>query len=160
MNKFVTAVAVFGAALSPAALVSAAGNGHDNNGKPHENGVTGPSFYVDGTLYRTVGTPTDFSHTGAPAHSYDTIYAFAEEDQGHNVATAAPGDPGFNGGRWMVLPVTFEDYDAALAMYDFNGSGDFDSDEEIHAAAMNGDTTIATEPAASFECPVIPVPRR
>ena len=30
-------------------------------------GVTGPSFYVDGTLYRTVGTPTDLSGTGAPA---------------------------------------------------------------------------------------------
>ena len=33
------------------------------------------AFYVDGVRYRTVGTPTDFSGTGAPAHSFDTIYA-------------------------------------------------------------------------------------
>jgi len=39
-------------------------------------GVTGPAFYVDGELYRTVGTPTDLGGTGAPAHSYDTIYEF------------------------------------------------------------------------------------
>ncbi len=40
-------------------------------------GVSGPAFYVDGELYRTVGTPTDFSDTGAPAHSFDTIYDIA-----------------------------------------------------------------------------------
>ena len=28
-------------------------------------GVGGPAFYVDGVPDRTVGTPTDFSHTGA-----------------------------------------------------------------------------------------------
>src|SRR3989442_5902688 len=39
-------------------------------------GVSGPSFYVDGQLYRTVGTPTDLSTTGAPDQSFDTIYQF------------------------------------------------------------------------------------
>jgi hypothetical protein len=37
------------------------------------NGVSGPAFYVDGVLYRTVGTPTDLSGTGAPAHSFDIL---------------------------------------------------------------------------------------
>src|SRR3990170_6332729 len=37
-------------------------------------GVTGPAFYVNGEAYRTVGTPTDLSNTGAPAHSFDVIY--------------------------------------------------------------------------------------
>src|SRR5215203_5473786 len=59
-------------------------------------GPPAPSFYVNGTLYRTVGTPTDSSRTGAPASSYDTIYQFFGA-QTYNVATAAPGDPGFNG---------------------------------------------------------------
>ena len=54
-------------------------------------GVSGPAFYVDGEVYRTVGTTTDFSSTGAPAHSYDTIYEFSGA-QALNVATAAPGD--------------------------------------------------------------------
>jgi hypothetical protein len=62
-------------------------------------GVSGPSIYVDGELCRTVGTPSDFSHTGAPDHSFDTIYEIAGR---HNVATAPPGDRDFNGGRWQV----------------------------------------------------------
>ena len=32
------------------------------------------SFYVDDVRYRTVGTPTDFFGTGAPARTYDKIY--------------------------------------------------------------------------------------
>jgi len=63
-------------------------------------GVSGPAFYVDGELYRTVGTPNDLSKTGAPDHSFDTIYEFFGLQR--NVATAAPGDPGYNGGRWKV----------------------------------------------------------
>jgi len=118
-------------------------------------GVTGPAFYVDGELYRTVGTPTDFSATGAPDHSFDTIYAFGS-NQGHNVATAAPGDAGYNGGRWRV-EVIAGDYAAALADFDANGSGDFDSAAEVEAAIDGGALTTSDGP--SFECPVIPVPR-
>ena len=58
-----------------------------------------PSFYVDGTLYRTIGTPTDLSQTGAPAHSFDTIYEFFGNQR--NVATAAPGD-------WTTVAKTAE----------------------------------------------------
>src|ERR671919_421286 len=96
-------------------------------------GVTGEAFYVDGVPYRTVNTPTDLLGTGAPAHSFDTIYNFFGA-QPLNVATAAPGDPGYNGGRWQVHGLEFSDYDAALAMFDANASGDFDSDEEVLAA--------------------------
>jgi hypothetical protein len=148
-NRIVTAVAIFGAALVPAAVASAAGQG---NGA---GGVSGPAFYVDGEMYRTVGTPTDFTGTGAPAHSFDTIYAI---DGQPNVATAAPGDPGYNGGRWRVLPVSFGDYAAAVAIHDANMSGDLDSDEEIDAAVGAGDATIG-DPIRSFLCPVIPLPR-
>jgi hypothetical protein len=105
-------------------------------------------------LYRTVGTPTDFSGTGAPAHSYDTIYAIDDQP---NVATAAPGDKGYNGGRWQVLPVMIDDYAAALAVADANQSMDLDSDEEIDAAVEAGLATIG-DSIRSFLCPVIPVP--
>jgi hypothetical protein len=60
-----------------APIASAAGSG----------GVTGASFYVDGTLYRTVNTPTDLSNTGGPPKSFDTIYQFFGV-QTYNVATA------------------------------------------------------------------------
>ena len=149
MKKFVTICAIgAAAAIVPisTSVVSADGNG--------AGGVTGPAFYVDGELYRTVGTPTDLSGTGAPAHSFDTIYAI---DGQRNVATAAPGDPDYNGGRWQVLPVTIDDYDAALAAADANGSGDLDSDAELAAAVDAGLASIG-ESVRSFVCPVIPLP--
>jgi hypothetical protein len=116
-------------------------------------GPPAPSFYVNGTLYRTVGTPTDFSRTGAPASSYDTIYQFFGA-QTYNVATAAPGDRGFNGGRWQVVGLSFADYDAALAAHDTNGSGDFDAAAEVQAALADG-SAVSLGVVKSFECPVI-----
>jgi len=118
-------------------------------------GVSGPSFYVDGQLYRTVGTPTDLSNTGAPASSFDTIYQFFGLQP--NVATAAPGDPGFNGGRWRVQGLQFTNYAAAVAAYDTNGSGNLDSDEEV-AAAIGGGAATDIGVVKSFECPVIHIP--
>lgn len=118
-------------------------------------GVTGPAFYVDGELYRTVGTPTDLSNTGAPAHSFDTIYDIAGQP---NVATAAPGDEGYNGGRWQVVALSFNDYDAAVLAVDGNGSGDLDSEAEV-LAAMATAYFDGSSAGPSFECPVIPLPR-
>jgi hypothetical protein len=118
-------------------------------------GVTGPSFYVDGTQYRTVGTPTDLSRTGAPASSFDTIYEFFGV-QPYNVATAAPGDLGYNGGRWRVHGLTFTNYAAALTTYDANLSGDLDSEAEVTAAIAGGAAT-DTGIVKSFVCPVIKI---
>jgi hypothetical protein len=118
-------------------------------------GVTGPSFYVDGELYRTVATPTDLSGTGAPDGSFDTIYDFGGAQL--NVATAAPGDRDYNGGRWRVHALGFTDYAAAVAAYDANDSGDFDSDAEI-AAALAGGAARDLGIVKSFVCPAIPLP--
>jgi hypothetical protein len=142
----VAVVAAASLALVGASSALAAGAG----------GVTGPAIYVDGALYRTVGTPTDFSQTGAPDSAFDTIYDFSGAQS--SVATAGPGDQDFNGGRWRVQGVTFtQDYATALAAYDSNNSGDFDSDEEVHAAIIGG--AITTTVVKSFECPIIPVPQ-
>ena len=121
-------------------------------------GVSGPAFYVDGEQYRTVATPTDLSSTGAPAHSFDTIYEFGGA-QPLNVATAAPGDRDYNGGRWRVQVIGYaggESYASALAAFDLNGSGDFDWAAEVEAAIAAG--VITTSPGPSFVCPVIPLP--
>jgi hypothetical protein len=128
--------------VGSASVAAAAGSG----------GVGGAAFYVDGTLYRTVGTPTDLTGTGAPASSFDTIYEFFDAQT--NVATAAPGDAGYNGGRWMVHGLEFTDYDAAVAAFDANDSGDFDSDEEIAAALAAGAATDIGV-VKMFVCPVI-----
>jgi hypothetical protein len=128
--------------VGSASVAAAAGSG----------GVGGAAFYVDGTLYRTVGTPTDLTGTGAPASSFDTIYEFFGEQT--NVATAAPGDPDYNGGRWMVHGLEFADYDAAVTAFDANDSGDFDSDEEIAVALAAGAATDIGV-VKIFVCPVI-----
>jgi hypothetical protein len=122
-------------------------------------GVGGPAFYVNGSTYRTVGTPTDLSGTGAPAQAWDTIYDFG----GHqlNVATAAPGDPGYNGGRWMVHGLAFADdaqYAALAAQYG-GANGVFDTNAEV-AALLAAQPSLDVGVVKQFECPVIPMPGR
>jgi hypothetical protein len=121
--------------------------------------VTGPAFYVNGQLYRAVGTPTDFSGTGAPLSSFETIYSFAGAQP--NVATAAPGDPGFRGGRWQVHALAFNtSYAATVAAHDANGSGDLDRASEVAAALADPGPGGASDLGVVklFECPVIQVP--
>jgi len=108
-------------------------------------GPPGIGFYVDDALYRTVGTPTDLSNTGAPAHSFDIIYALGGDLL--NVAESRPGDRDYNGGRWMVLPVTWHVAPVQLT-----------SAEQVQAYAAGGMLEVGSEPVKLFECPVIPLP--
>ncbi len=148
MNKRITtaSTAVGGALV---AMLAAAG--------PAAAGVTGPAFYVDGQLYRTVGTPAVLEDTGAPSHAWDTIYDLGGA-QDHNIADAKPGDRDFNGGRWMVHAVSIPDYNAALASGDANSNGVLDSDSEL-ALAFAAGTAVDLGTVFQFECPVIPLPR-
>lgn len=101
------------------------------------------AFYVDGVRYRTVGTPTDFSATGAPDATFDAIFALGSGLA--NVAEAKPGDADFNGGRWMVMPVTWHTTAVQLT-----------SAEQVRAWADAGMLSIGGV-VRRFECPVIPV---
>jgi hypothetical protein len=122
---------------------------------PAQAGVTGPAMYVNHVLYRTVGTPTDLSGTKAPAQSWDLIYDFGGAQK--NVAAAAPGDPGYNGGRWQVHGLSFpQGYAAALASADGDGDGVIDSVAEVDAALAAG-TAVDIGVVKQFECPVIPL---
>ena len=150
LTTLAATVATAGLLAVPAVAAAAPGNGNGNGA----GGVTGAAFYVDGDLYRTVGTPTDLTGTGAPDHSFDTIYGIAGQP---NVATAAPGDDGYNGGRWRVQPLAIADYDATVAAVDSNGSGDLDTTAEVQAALAGGYAVSAGE-GPSFVCPVIPLP--
>jgi hypothetical protein len=123
---------------------------------PASAGVTGPAFYVDGSLYRTVGTPTDLSGSGAPAQAWDLIYDFGGAQP--NVAEAAPGDPDYNGGRWQVHALVFPNgYAAALADGDVDGDGVIDSAAEVQAALTAG-SAVDGGVVKQFECPAIPLP--
>jgi hypothetical protein len=144
MKAFIVVVAL---ALVGAGTALAAGSG----GVSRE-----PAFYVDGQLYRTVATPTDLSGTGAPAHSFDTIYEFGGVQL--NVATAAPGDPDYNGGRWMVHALSFNtSWAATVAAHDANDSGNLDSAAEVGAALADAGPAGARDLGVvkQFVCPVI-----
>jgi len=142
------AAAIALAALPAAAVAAKGGSG----------GVSpGAAFYVDGTPYRTVGTPTDLSSIGAPDHSFDTIYEFSGLQM--NVAAAAPGDQDYNGGRWRVHLLDFSDYQGALddGAVDANNNDVLDSDAEI-MAAIDGGYAEDDGVVKSFVCPVIKLP--
>ena len=124
---------------------------------PAEAGVSGPAFWIDGELYRTVATPTDLSGTGAPASTYDAIYSFAGNQR--NVAEAKPGDTDFNGGRWQVHELAFPSgYAAALASGDTNGNGQIDSTAELQNAFDDGTAIDTGTILRSFVCTVNRVP--
>ena len=112
---------------------------------------------VDGTMYRTVLTPTDLSGTGAPASSFDTLYDLGMYQPA--VAEAAPGDRDYNGGRWMVRAISFpHGYDAAVMAGDSNSNQVLDSDAEVLAAISAG-AAVDNGVVKQFVCPVIKLPK-
>jgi hypothetical protein len=78
------------AVLVLAAAASAAGN---------SLGPPGGTIYAFDVAYRTIATPTVL-----PAHGpTDTLYQFPDCASCAAVSEAAPGRPGYNGGRWRVV---------------------------------------------------------
>ena len=124
---------------------------------PAQAGVSGPAFWIDGELYRTVATPTDLSGTGAPDDTYDAIYHFGGTQQ--NVAEAKPGDTDFNGGRWVVRQLAFPmGYAAARASGDATGNGVIDSTAELDLAFADGTAVDTGTVLRMFVCTVNRVP--
>lgn len=123
-------------------------------GMAHAGGPPAPAFFVNGTVHRTIGTPTDLSGTGAPTDSFDTIYEFFGAQM--NVATAAPGDPGYNGGRWIVQGLDWNSTYADAVTQHGGTNGVIDTNEEIAAVLADTDAGGATTVEVKrFVCPVI-----
>jgi hypothetical protein len=62
-------------------------------------GPPGDTIYAFDVAYRTVATPTSLPAKGPT----DTIYVFPDCASCKSVSEAAPGHPGYNGGRWRVV---------------------------------------------------------
>ena len=62
-------------------------------------GPPGGTIYAFDAAYRTVGTPTSLPGKGPT----DTLYMFPDCASCASVSEGAPGQPGYNGGRWRVV---------------------------------------------------------
>lgn len=130
-----------GALVGAALLISVAASTVAAGGPPK------PAFYIDDVRYRTVGTPTDFTGTGAPASTYDKIYALGNGLA--NVAEAKPGDTDFNGGRWAVYAITWS---AGVTPVQLT------NDADVLAWRDAGLLSISADPVKLFFCSVNIVP--
>jgi hypothetical protein len=62
-------------------------------------GPPGSTIYAFDQAYQTIATPTSLPDNGP----FDTIYTFPDCPTCASVSEAAPGHPGYNGGRWRVV---------------------------------------------------------
>jgi hypothetical protein len=81
------------AGLAVAALAGPATAAGNSLGPP------GSTIYAFDEAFRTVSTPTSLPNQGPN----DTIYVFPDCATCASVSEAAPGTPGYNGGRWKVV---------------------------------------------------------
>jgi hypothetical protein len=88
-----TMLATLAAGLAAAALAGPALADGKSLGPP------GTTIYAFDEAFRTVATPTSLPNRGPT----DTIYVFPDCATCASVSEAAPGTPGYNGGRWKVV---------------------------------------------------------
>jgi hypothetical protein len=101
------------------------------------------SLYYEGEILRTFGVPA-----ATPMEGRDNIYPImgGVEDQ-LAVTAVAPGDRDYHGGQWAVHVVMWT---AGVEPYLLT------SEDEVLAAYMAGDVSIARMLDADFRCPVQP----
>ena len=108
-----------------------------NPGKPNFGGA----IYADGQLFGTKGAATIPAPNSHNAQSFDVLVRFANQPA---VAEAAPGNPDFNGGRWILKTATWNTTPYLLTTY-----------ADVLAAEQAGDITIVDD-HGYIECPLLP----
>ena len=108
--------------------------------------AAGPNFgqaiYADGVAWGTKGNGDLPAPTDNNRQSFDGLYKFTNGVEGQlAVAEAAPGNPAYNGGRWIEYLVTFNGDPELVTSY---------------AQLQTLDVTIV-ETGNYFQCPLLPV---
>jgi hypothetical protein len=119
-------IAGLAAAIAAAALAGPAMTAGNSLGPP------AGTFYANGQVFKSIITPTSIPDKGP----FDTLYMIAGFAP---VSDAAPGSPGYNGGRWKVVAVT----------------GTFTS-QPTSAAEVLAHATSVEDTGVRFVCPLIP----
>jgi hypothetical protein len=112
--------------------------------------AAGPNFgeaiYADGVAWGTKGTTDLPPPNGNNDQSFDGLFKFTNGVEGQlPVAEAAPGNPAYNGGRWIEYFVTFTGTPELVTSY-----------AQLAALVEAGSVTIV-ESGAYFQCPLLPV---
>jgi hypothetical protein len=107
----------------------------------------GPAIYADNETWGTKGNADLPAPNGNNNQSFDGLFKFpGGEIEGQlAVAEAAPGNPAYNGGRWIEYNVTWNGTPELVTSY-----------AQLHALEMAGEVTI-TETGNYFQCPLLPV---
>jgi hypothetical protein len=107
----------------------------------------GPAIYADDETWGTKGNADLPPPNGNNTQSYDGLFKFpGGEIPGQlPVAEAAPGNPSYNGGRWIEYNVTWIGAPELVTSY-----------AQLQVLEQSGDVTI-TETGNYFQCPLLPV---
>jgi hypothetical protein len=126
-------------------------------GKPN----FGPSLYADGEVWGTKGTTALPAPNQHNRQSFDDLFVITNSNNPEGqlpVAEAAPGNPHYNGGRWITNTVEWTQsgfdahgtvpvltsYDEVMVHYDLG-----------HLTITEG--TFDGGPMPYFQCPLLPV---
>jgi len=106
----------------------------------------GPAIYADGEAWGTKGNGDLPAPTENNRQSFDGLFKFTNGVDGQlAVAEAAPGNPAYNGGRWIEYFVTWTGDPELVTSY-----------AQLHALVQAGEVTVV-ESGAYFQCPLLPV---
>ena len=115
------------------------------------------AVWANHALYDVVLTDTAFK--SPPPQSTDVIFNFAGSGLSgqRSVSESAPGDRGYNGGRWVVMAVTFTELGMSIHDPDGDGAANFEltnAEDVLHHAELGH---LLIEPTGIyFECPLLP----
>ena len=112
--------------------------------------AAGPNFgaaiYADGVAWGTKGNGPLPAPTEDNRQSFDGLFKFTNGVDGQiPVAEAAPGNPAYNGGRWIEYNVTFTGTPELVKSY-----------AQLSALVDAGMVTIV-ETGNYFQCPLLPM---
>lgn len=118
-----------------------------------------PQIYADGQAWGTKGVTALPAPTDHNRQSFDKLFAFTNGADGQlPVSEAGPGNPAYNGGRWLTYTVTW----TAEGMAAHDPLPVLKSYDEImlheglgHLTVQEG--TFSGGPMPYFECPLLPV---
>ena len=106
----------------------------------------GEAIYADGVAWGTKGNGPLPAPNENNRQSFDGLYKFTNGVEGQlPVAEAGPGNPAYNGGRWIEYFVTFTGTPELVKSY-----------SDLSALVDAGLVTIV-ESGNYFQCPLLPV---